>query len=57
MLNWRDLRTATDEWYNIPTDRLRAQVLYEYKNTNYSVVNPKTIDNVCATAITHRIIS
>ncbi|KAL5511693.1 hypothetical protein ACEPAH_4911 [Sanghuangporus vaninii] len=37
---------ATDEWYNLPTDRLRAQVLYEYKNTNYSVVNPKTIDNL-----------
>lgn len=38
--------SSTDEWYNLSTDRLRGQILSEYKNTNYSVVNPKSLDNL-----------
>lgn len=33
-------------WYSLPTDRLRTQIHAEYKNTNYAVVNPLTIENV-----------
>ncbi|KAH8117288.1 L-lysine 6-monooxygenase (NADPH-requiring)-domain-containing protein [Phellopilus nigrolimitatus] len=36
--------STTDEWYNLPSDRLRGSILSEYKNTNYSVVNPVTLD-------------
>jgi L-ornithine N5-oxygenase len=37
---------ATDAWYGLPSKRLRDNVLAEYKQTNYSVVNPLTIDTV-----------
>ena len=37
---------ATDAWYGLPSKRLRDNVLAEYKQTNYSVVNPLTIDAV-----------
>lgn len=32
--------------YNLPSEHARKEVLNEYRNTNYSVVNPRTIDNV-----------
>lgn len=38
--------TATEMMYNLPSDHARKEVLSEYRNTNYSVVNPRTIDNV-----------
>lgn len=37
---------STDMWYDLPSDRLRTQIHAEYKNTNYSVVNPITIENL-----------
>ncbi|RDB21444.1 L-ornithine N(5)-monooxygenase [Hypsizygus marmoreus] len=35
---------ATDVWFNLPTDRIRASKLAEYKSTNYGVVNPRTLE-------------
>jgi hypothetical protein len=37
---------ATDKVYNLPSTRLRDAVRAEYVNTNYSVVNPRTLDAV-----------
>ena len=37
---------ATDMLYNLRSKYDREQVLEEYKNTNYGVVNPRTIDAV-----------
>ncbi|KAJ2920458.1 hypothetical protein H1R20_g16636, partial [Candolleomyces eurysporus] len=37
---------ATDAWYSLPSKRLRDNVLAEYKQTNYSVVNPLTIETL-----------
>ncbi|THH11830.1 hypothetical protein EW145_g391 [Phellinidium pouzarii] len=34
----------TDDWYNLHSDRLRGNIMSEYKNTNYSVVNSVTLD-------------
>lgn len=38
--------TATDMMFNLRSKYEREHVLEEYKNTNYGVVNPRTIDNV-----------
>ncbi|KAI0082633.1 lysine/ornithine N-monooxygenase [Panus rudis PR-1116 ss-1] len=35
---------TTDMVYNLPSQRVRREVLNEYHNTNYGVVNPRTID-------------
>ncbi|KAJ2932911.1 hypothetical protein H1R20_g4216, partial [Candolleomyces eurysporus] len=37
---------STDAWYSLPSKRLRDNVLAEYKQTNYSVVNPLTIETL-----------
>ena len=37
---------GTDKMYNLPSTRLRDSIRHEYINTNYSVVNPRTIDAV-----------
>lgn len=37
---------ATDKVYNLPSTRLRDTIRAEYINTNYSVVNPRTLDAV-----------
>lgn len=38
--------TATDAWFNTPSERIRDARLSEYKSTNYGVVNPRTIEAV-----------
>lgn len=38
--------TATNMLYNLGSHKTREFVTREYKNTNYGVVNPKTIDTV-----------
>ncbi|CAL1704677.1 unnamed protein product [Somion occarium] len=37
---------STDMMYNLPSQHARKEILREYRNTNYSVVNPRTIDNL-----------
>ena len=37
---------ATDVIFNLPSASSRKAVLSEYRNTNYGVVNPRTIDAV-----------
>ncbi|KAF5380921.1 hypothetical protein D9615_004010 [Tricholomella constricta] len=36
--------SSTETWFNMPTERIRASRLAEYKSTNYGVVNPRTLE-------------
>ncbi|KAG5645252.1 hypothetical protein DXG03_006669 [Asterophora parasitica] len=38
--------SSTETWFNTPTERIRQSRLAEYKSTNYSVVNPRTIEQL-----------
>lgn len=41
-----DVTAATNMLYNLGSHKTREFVTREYKNTNYGVVNPRTIDTV-----------
>ncbi|KAJ8519808.1 hypothetical protein ONZ45_g3326 [Pleurotus djamor] len=37
---------ATDAWFTLPFDHMRSDRHAEYKNTNYGVVNPRTLEQL-----------
>ncbi|KAL4259861.1 L-ornithine N(5)-monooxygenase [Pleurotus pulmonarius] len=38
--------SATDAWFSLPADHMRADRHAEYKSTNYGVVNPRTLEQL-----------
>ncbi|TFK29987.1 lysine/ornithine N-monooxygenase [Coprinopsis marcescibilis] len=37
---------STDAWFSTPSKTLRERILSEYKQTNYGVVNPRTLETL-----------
>jgi L-ornithine N5-oxygenase len=45
-IGYSPITIATDRIYNLPTESSRKRLLAEFRNTNYGVVNPRTLEIV-----------